>query len=375
VSAPRKSVRQRPRTGTVTSDSSAGDPGSQTNGGQSARRSVRDVAALARVSTGTVSNVLNRPHLVAPDTTERVFRAIEDLGFVRNASARQLRAGESRAVGAIVQDLSNAFFSEITRGIEDRLADEGLVLLLCSSHNSVETELRQLQVLEEQRVLGVLITPLSRDMAKIEALHRRGTRVVLLDREAPPGHFCSVAVDDVRGGELAVAHLLSQGYDRVGFINGPRAIRQHAERRRGAMQAIRDVGLDPKTTLIEVTIPSPLTKYGEQGVDMLAKMEFGLPSAIFCVNDQVALGVLMALRARGLSVPNDVAVVGYDDVGFAPGLATPLTSVRQPMYQLGHTATSLLLAETDDPHHRHERVRFTPELVVRASSQCGAPER
>ncbi|MGO8722243.1 MAG: LacI family DNA-binding transcriptional regulator [Acidimicrobiales bacterium] len=361
----------------MATDSSAGDPGSQTSLGQSARRrwSVRDVAALARVSTGTVSNVLNRPDLVAPATTERVNRAIEELGFVRNASARQLRAGDSRAVGAIVQDLSNAFFSEITRGIEDRLADDGLVLLLCSSHNSVETELRQLQVLEEQRVLGLLITPLSRDMDKIEAVHRRGTRVVLLDREAPPGHFCSVAVDDVRGGELAVAHLLSQGYDRVGFINGPHAIRQHAERRRGAVQAIRNAGLDPKKTLVEVILPSGLTLYGEQGVEMLAKTEFGLPPAIFCINDQVALGVLIALRAQGLSVPDDVAVVGYDDVGFAPGLATPLTSVRQPMYQLGHTATSLLLGETYDPYHRHERIRFTPELVVRASSQRRTPDR
>jgi len=341
----------------------------------SRRRSVQDVAALARVSTGTVSNVLNRPDLVNPATAERVRRAIEDLGYVRNASAGQLRSGESRTVGAVVLDLSNPFFSEVVKGIEDRLADDGLVLLLCSSHNSEEKELRQLRVLEEQRVFGLIIMPLSRDMAEIEALHRRGTRVVLLDREAPRGHFCSVAVDDVRGGELAVAHLLSQGHDRVGFVNGTHAMRQYAERYRGALRAVRSAGLDPQKALIEVIIPALTTEGGEHGVLMLAEQEGGLPPSIFCVNDQVALGVLRALRARGLSVPDDVSVVGYDDVEFAAMLSTPLTSVRQPMYELGHTATSLLLREALDSDHRHKRVRFIPELVVRASSQRRRPER
>jgi LacI family transcriptional regulator len=268
-----------------------------------------------------------------------------------------------------VLDVSNPFFGQVVQGIEDRLADEGLVLLLCSSNNSEEKEMRQLRVLEEQRVLGLIIAPLSRDMAEIEALHRRGTRVVLLDPRASTRHFCSVAVDDVRGGELAVAHLLSQGYDRVGFVNGTHAMRQYAQRHRGALQAVRRVGLDPEKALVEVIIPTLTAEGGEHGVLMLAQQKAGLPPAIFCLNDQVALGVLRALRARGLSVPDDVAVVGYDDVEFAPMLSTPLTSVRQPMYKLGHTAASLLLAETHDSHHQHQRVPFMPELIVRASSQ------
>lgn len=338
------------------------------------RWSVQDVAALARVSTGTVSNVLNRPHLVAPATIERVRRAIDSLGFVPNASARQLRAGDSPVVGAIVPNLVNPFFTEVLKGVEARLADDDLVLLLCSSHNSVEKELRQLGVLEEQRVLGLLIAPVSRDMDDIELLRRRGARIVLVDRETSKGPFCSVAVDDVRGGELAVEHLLSQGYDRVGFVNGPPAIRQHTERRRGAQRAVRNAGLDPQKAIVEVNVPAD-SEGGERGVGLLADMKAGLPSAIFCVNDHVALGVMRRLQALGLSVPGNVAVVGYDDVEFAAMLSTPLTSVRQPMSQMGFSATSLLLAEAYEHHHRHEQVRFVPELVVRDSSERGMSAR
>lgn len=330
------------------------------------RRSVRDVAALAGVSVGTVSNVLNRPDLVAPGTAERVRQAIEQLGFVRNASARQLRAGDSRAVGAVVLDLANPFFAEVARGIEDRLAESGLVLALCSSHGSAATERRQLELLEEQRVLGVLITPLTLDTPDIAALRRRGTPVVLLDREDSKNEMCSVAVDDVRGGELAVSHLLELGHRRIGFLNGPLSIRQCAERREGGLRAVRKAGLDPAAVIEEVTVRALNADGGEKGLQELAAER--LPSAVFCVNDLTALGVLRALRAQGKAIPQDAAVVGYDDVEFAAMLTTPLTSVRQPMYELGRAATELLLQEAADPSHCHEHIRFTPELVVRASS-------
>jgi LacI family transcriptional regulator len=291
---------------------------------------------------------------------------MEDLGFVRNASARQLRAGVSSTVGAVMLDLFNPFFSEIIRGINSQLAKKGLVLVLCSSNNSVQTELRQLRTLEEERVLGILVTPLSRDMGQIDALRRRGTRVVLLDRADPRTDICSVSVDHTRGGELAVEHLLSQGHSRVGFINGPRSLRQFGERHRGALRAARNFGLDPGKTIVEVSVRAANPEGGQQGVAML--IEAGLPSAIFCVNDYVALGAVRALRANKLSVPGEVAVVGYDDIEFASMLSPALTSVRQPMYELGKRATTLLMEEASDGEHRHQQVRFTPELVVRASS-------
>ena len=330
------------------------------------RRSIRDVALLAGVSVGTVSNVLNNPELVAAGTRDRVQRAIEDLGFVRNGSARQLRAGKSRAVGAIVLDIANPFFTEVTRGIEDRLRESNCLLVLCSSDDSVEKEAHYLGVLEEQRVRGLLITPAARDVSQLQRLQRLGTTVVLLDRTSPTSELCSVSVDDVHGGELAGRHLLECGHRRIGFINGPRATRQCADRRRGLRKAVRAAGLDPDTVIHEVTTQTLNAEGGETALYSMLDAGAVPPEAIFCVNDITALGVLRGLLRRGLSVPGDIAVVGYDDVEFAAMLSTPLTSIRQPKYKLGQAAAELLLAE---PHLRHEQRLFQPELVIRESSQ------
>lgn len=328
---------------------------------------IQDIAALAGVSVGTVSNVLNRPELVAERTRQRVQDVIEEVGFIRNGSARQLRAGTSRAVGVIVLDLANPFFTEVARGIEDRLADDGYLLILCSSDESPEKEARHIRLLLEQSVLGLLVTTADRTLDGLEAARRRRP-VVLLDRTSPSGAMCSAAVDDVRGGELAVEHLLSLGHRRIGFINGPVSIRQCADRRKGARKATRTAGLAYRDVLVEVTNPMLNADGGEAALDALLAADQP-PTAIFCVNDVTALGVLRGLRRRGLSVPGDMALVGYDDVEFASLLATPLTSVRQPKYQLGRAAADLLLAEAAQAaDHRHQQLLFQPELVVRASS-------
>jgi LacI family transcriptional regulator len=223
-------------------------------------------------------------------------------------------------------------------------------------------------MLLEQSVLGLLVTTADRDLDRLEAVRRRGRPVVLLDRTSPDGRMCSAAVDDVRGGELAVAHLLSRGHRRIGFVNGPLAIPQCADRREGARAAVRAEGLPLDDVLVEVTNPTLNADGGEAALQRLLADPHP-PTAIFCVNDITALGVLRGLRGRGLSVPEDIALVGYDDVEFAGLLATPLTSVRQPKYQLGRAAADLLLAEAaGGPEHRHELRLFQPELVVRASS-------
>jgi LacI family transcriptional regulator len=333
------------------------------------RHGVRDVATRAGVSVGTVSNVLNNPGLVAEPTRRRVKAVIDELGFVRNGSARQLRAGKSRSVGAVVLDIGNPFFTEVARGIEDRLNEEDCVLTLCSTDDSIEKESRYLHALEEQRVLGVLITPAEQDIERLLTLHRRGTPVVLLDRHSPTMDLCSVAVDDVRGGELAAGHLLALGHRRIGFVNGPTHIRQCADRQLGVGNAVRAAGFDTAHTIVERVASTLNADGGEEALAELLAMQEP-PTAVFCVNDLTALGVLRGLRRRGLAVPDDVAVAGYDDVEFAGMLSRPLTSVRQPKYQLGRAAADLLLAESqEEGAHRHQQILFQPELVVRESSQ------
>ncbi|HEY1672305.1 MAG TPA: substrate-binding domain-containing protein [Streptosporangiaceae bacterium] len=333
---------------------------------------MKDVASLAGVAVGTVSNVLNHPELVRSQTRARVEAAMEQLGFIPTASARQLRAGRGSCLGLVVLDVRNPFFTEVARGVEDYAQTQGYAVILCNSAEAEDKERRYLRVLEEQRVRGILVTPVHGSAPAIKGIRDRGTPVVLLDRPGPPGH-CSVAVDDRRGGELAVAHLLALGHRRIALVNGPLAIRQCADRRRGAYHAVIRAGLDPAAVLTEIPVPAMNTHCGARTGDEIRPLGPygpGVPTAAFCTNDLLALGLLRRLSQLGAQVPGDLAIVGYDDIDFAADSAVPLTSIRQPKYELGQTAAQLIVEEADAPaEHEHRRFVFTPDLITRASSQ------
>jgi LacI family transcriptional regulator len=328
---------------------------------------VKDVAARAGVSLGTVSNVLNRPAQVSEPTRRRVLAAIEELGFVRNEAARRLRGAGSRTLAYVVLDAANPFFTDVARGVQEAADEAGLVLYLCDSGQGIERQNAYLELLEEQRMAGVLITPVNPADPRITALQARGTPVVLVDRVAGPG-LCSVSVDDVLGGSLAATHLLETGHRRLAFVGGPKRLGQIADRIRGAAQTVREAGADELLVLETDT----LTVAGGRraGQRLLGLPAVRRPTAAFCGNDLVALGLLQQMVQAGVRVPDDLAIVGYDDVELAQAAAVPLTSVSQPRHLLGRTATELLLAEAgNDPDHQHREVVFSPELVVRASTR------
>lgn len=330
--------------------------------------SIREVAEAAGVSVGTVSNVLNRSDRVSPGTADRVRAAIERLGYVRNDAARQLRAGRSRSVGLLVRDVRNPFFTDVARGAEDAAADAGLTVLLGNSNESPERESAYLDLFEEQRVLGVLTSPVSEDLPRLVRLHERGTPVVLVDREASDGRLSSVAVDDVAGGYIAVSHLADIGRQRIAFVGGPVSIRQVSDRLTGARQAAaerREVSLQHVSTESLTVLAGRAA--GKQIREMRADQR---PDAIFAANDLIAVGVLQALTMMsGVRVPEDIALIGYDDIDFAAATVVPLSSVRQPSALLGRTAMELLLRETDfGDNFEPEHIVFQPELVVRDSS-------
>ena len=258
---------------------------------------MKDVASLAGVAVGTVSNVLNHPDLVRPLTRARVEAAMEQLGFIPNGSARQLRAGRSRCLGLVVLDVTNPFFTEVARGVEDYAQAAGYAVILCNSDEADDKERRYLRVLEEQRVRGILITPVHGRAPELRRIRERGTPVVLLDRPGSAGQ-CSVAVDDRRGGEIAVSHLLGLGHRRIALVNGPVAIRQCADRRRGALRAVERAGLDPAAVLTEVTVPAMNARAGAAAADELLGRG-PRPTAVFCTNDMLALGLLRRLGQAG----------------------------------------------------------------------------
>ena len=332
--------------------------------------SIKDVAARAGVSVGTVSNVLNRPERVAEETRTRVQLAIIALGFVRNEPARQLRAGRSRTIGLLVLDAANPFFADVSRGAEEAAALAGLAVILCNSGQDAVKETSYLNLMAEQRVQGLLLTPVDADPIRLSRLVERGMPVVLLDRRAEGAGMCSVSVDDVSGGDLAVSHLLEMGHERVAFIGGPTTIAQVKDRLRGARNALARAGRDPDSLVI-ITTTSMTVAAGRGAGERLGGLPVKRrPTAAFCGNDLLALGLLQEMIRQGLDVPNDIAIVGYDDIEFAAAAAVPLTSVRQPRHLLGKTAADLLLEETQDPqNHIHRQIEFEPDLVVRASTR------
>ncbi len=331
--------------------------------------SVRDVAAAASVSVGTVSNVLNRPEKVAPDTVARVMAAIDELGFVRNDAARQLRAGRSRSIGLVVLDVRNPFFTEVARGAEDRAAEDSMTILLGNSDENVDRERAYLDLFEEQRVHGVLISPLGDDETRLQRLRGRDTPVVLVDRVSEDRTLSSVSVDDVVGGELAVRHLLETGRRRIAFVGGPMGIRQVADRVEGARRAVE---AEPDATLEVIETESLTVLEGRAAGEAIRERAAGeRPDAVFAANDLLAMGVLQALNMLGsVRVPDDVALIGYDDIDFASAAVVPLSSIRQPASLIGYTAVDLLLKEAASGEgFTAEQVVFQPELVVRDSTR------
>jgi LacI family transcriptional regulator len=328
--------------------------------------SVRDVAERAGVSVGTVSNVLNNPDKVSPATAERVQAAITELGFVRNDAARQLRAGHSRSIGMIVLDVRNPFFTDVARGAEASAAEAHLSILLANSDERPEREAGYLDLFEEQRVRGILITPVGDVLPRLEQLRSRGIPCVLVDRLARSEGFSSVSVDDEAGGAMAMTHLADTGRRHVVFVGGPFTLDQVRDREAGARRVARERGV--RLDVVESANLSAAE--GVQAGRMLADAE-ERPDAVFAANDVVALGVLQGLIQSGLRVPEDVAIVGYDDIDFAASATVPITSIGQPRDRIGSEAVELLLAEADGTAEPRQIV-FDPGLVVRASS---APRR
>ena len=326
--------------------------------------SLRDVAKAAKVSVGTVSNVLNRSEVVAPKTLARVQATIKELGFVPNGFARNLRSGQSRTLGLIVPDVSNPFFTEVARGVEDAASKRDYAVFLCNSDMSATKEERYVNVLIQQQVRGVLITPADMKSDRLDVMRDRGIAVALLDREIKGRKQCSVSVDDVHGGQIAIEYLAGLGHKNIAWVCGPESIPQVADRGAGVAKAAKVAG--SKIETIRVSLMNATN--GEEAARKILELD-ALPTAIFCANDLLALGVMRALLASKVRIPEQVSVLGYDNIEFAPSAAVPLSSIAQPSYQMGVTAADLLLNECEDgDSHEHQQIRFQPQLVERAST-------
>ncbi len=329
---------------------------------------IKDVARLAGVSVGTVSNVLNKPSSVSAGRREQVERAIEQLGYVPNLAARQLKAGVSRAIGLVVVDTTNPFYGSIALEAEEAAEERGLGLFVANSHRRLAKEEFYLSQFEQQRARGVLVAPGTSDLSHHRAVVRRGTKVVLVDAVEQESDFCTVAADDFHGGYLAVRHLVEMGRRRIAVIGGPQQFRQVGRRHTGAMKA----AAEGAGVVLDYVEPSEMSILAGRAVaEQILDSGREVPDAIFAMNDLLAIGALQALvMNRDIAVPGGVALVGYDDIDFCANAVVPITSVRQPSKEMGRRAVDLLEAEIrEGSEHQHTSVVLKPELVVRESTR------
>lgn len=330
---------------------------------------LRDVAKLAGVSTSTVSRALSRPELVNRRTRARVEEASRSLGYSPSRVARRLRVERGRAslVGLIIPDLQNPFFAELARGVEDAAQRHGFTVLIGNSDEQQEKERRYLEVMQAESVDGVILPPISeRDPAATE-LVRSGKPVVLVDRRLAKVQADTVVADNVGGAYRATEHLLGLGHRRIGFIEGRPEVSTSRERLEGYTQALAAHGIPRQPELVRSG--DSRQQSGRRLAGRLLELS-DRPTALLVGNSLMTLGAVESIQRKGLRIPEDVALVGYDDMPWALAMSPPLTVVRQPGYELGHRAMELLLQRMENPGRSKVVVVLEPELVVRRS--CGS---
>lgn len=324
-----------------------------------------EVAERAGVSVTTVSHVVNQTRPVSPELTNRVQAAMQELGYQPNRLARSLRLGKTLTIGMIIPDGVNPFFAEVARGIEDTGFEHGYSVILCNSDGDLEKELHYTKVLNAKRVDGIIFVAVGVSHEHIQMLQARKLPVVVVDREIPGVNVSTVITDNQKGGWLATNHLIELGHRRIACIAGPNNLTPSAARVTGYQQALKAHNIELNETLIlrgDFQYQS-----GYRLMKQLLENKT-VPTAVFACNDLMATGALCAAVEMGFRVPEDISIVGFDDIDLASYTTPPLTTIRQPKYEMGVFAVGLLLDQIKDTNPKPERHILDTELVTRKSS-------
>ncbi len=328
------------------------------------RPTIHDVAHEAGVSISTVSHVLNGTRPISAETQARVRAAVEAQGYEPNARARQLKADRSFAVGLVVPDVMNPFFAEVASGVEEELRRQDVLLALCSTGAQAGREAYYAQLLRHRRVDGVIfLSGTGLPAAELSTL-AEGESVVFVDERVPGVEAPFVGSDNRRGARLIAEHVLSQGHRKVAILGGPPALWTAEQRLAGYREALLTRGLEPDG------VPCVAGDYEREGgrvaVRTLLDGPGDRPTALLVANDLMAIGALQECRTRGIAVPDELSIAGYDDIPEAAILTPPLTTVRQPAREMGRAAAHILL-ERIEGRPVPRLTDFPAELVVRES--------
>lgn len=332
---------------------------------------MKDVALQAGVSTTTVSHIINDTRHVSEELRQRVSDAIAALNYQPHGPARSLRTKQTRTIGMIIPDNSNPFFAEVARSVEDAAFENNYSVILCNSDGSVEKELNYVRLLIEKGVDGLAFISAGRDPQSIEMLVRQSIPWVVADREIP-GADVDVAVDEVlvenlAGGFKATEYLISLGHKRIGCIAGPFQLTPSAQRLMGYKQALQGAGFTVDPDLI---IQGDFhNRSGYENCRTLTALS-DPPTAIFACNDLMAIGALKAAHDLGLSIPQQLSIVGFDDIAWSSFSIPRLTTIAQPKQEMGRLLTALLVERIKDDQLTHRRMTLPVKLIMRDS--CAA---
>jgi LacI family transcriptional regulator len=328
---------------------------------------IKDVAARAGISYTTVSHVVNGTRPVSDQVRRKVEAAIAELGYVPSGVARSLRARATGTLGLLVPNASNPYFAELARGIEDHAERNGYSVILCNSDDDIDKQLRYLRVLLERRIDGLIVATVASDAAFAQALANLQVPLVLVDRSLEGVNADQLRVDHEQGAYLATRHLLELGHRRIVCIGGPASTQVAQLRAAGYQRALDEAGVAAQA-VVDCPFTSPA---GHAAAQMLLAAE-PRPTAIFAGNDMIALGVLRAAAERGLQVPQQLSVVGFDDIEVSRYLHPALTTVGQCIGALGEQVAARLLERIRTPDLAVTQRLIEPILLLRESS--AAPE-
>jgi LacI family transcriptional regulator len=333
---------------------------------------VKDVAKRARVSAGTVSNVISGVVPVSAELQKRVHAAIRGLDYHPNYVARSLKVNQTNTLGMVVSDITNPFFPQVVRGAEDAALQQGFLLITFNTDDQLDRERQVLSVLRSRRVDGLLlvVAPGHGDISHIRNTIQAGIPVVCLDRIPPGIAVDSVSVDNVKGAQVCVRHLISQGHRRIAIVAGSLALQTAKDRLKGYEAALREAGIEPEADLIVEGDFREATGY-RLGKDLLLRHR--RPTAVFVSNGMMAIGLVRAVEETGLTCPADIAIATFDDLPLAEAFRPHLTSVAQPTYEMGFQGASLLIRRLRQQvtSRRRVTIRLEPELRIRESSGPG----
>lgn len=331
---------------------------------------MKDVAARAGVSTATVSRALNRDGNGVKDATHsKVLEAVRELGYHPNHLPRNLRFSTSRTLGLVISDINNPFFPAVARGCEDVAQRHGYTVVLSNTDESSDREVTALRTMAAERAAGVMVASTGTTNEGVRALSDMGIPVVALDRFIEGIDVDSVTVDNLGGAYEAVSHLAALGHERIAMISGPQMASSIRARQAGYEKAIGVHGL----TGHDLVRRGDLRTEGGRRATLEVLDISQPPTAIFSVNNQTTVGVLSALSERGLRIPDDISVIGFDDLATAELLDPPLSVVDQPAYELGERGAELLLRRVENPAVPIEQLVLRPSLVLRASTDSPGP--